>query len=240
MIDEIEIRSSHLLAGYFCRLLIFDNIENGSLKEHLNDPLKTPLNWRTRLQIANEVVAALVVYASEHSHYIYNKVNFGMDPSQNHKGSQKPSRFDNWCLFCRYRNLGNLPIIIIPTICKDKGSLFGDPDVCYKYGMAYASLSMALTLSGITCMNEDGMNAMGSLTRLRILRLYGGYSSNDSFEINCSASNGFPQLQVFEMKKLKVHNWKLANGAMPYLQHLLIDFRRQLDDLPNEMWSLIV
>ncbi|XP_004487442.1 probable receptor-like protein kinase At1g49730 [Cicer arietinum] len=41
------------------RLLIFDNIENGSLKEHLNDPLKTPLNWRTRLQIANGVVAAL-------------------------------------------------------------------------------------------------------------------------------------------------------------------------------------
>lgn len=41
------------------RLLIFDNIDNGSLKEHLNDPLKTPLNWRTRLQIANGVVAAL-------------------------------------------------------------------------------------------------------------------------------------------------------------------------------------
>ncbi|KAF7823168.1 putative receptor-like protein kinase [Senna tora] len=41
------------------RLLIFDNIENGSLKEHLNDPLKTPLNWRTRLQIAIGVVAAL-------------------------------------------------------------------------------------------------------------------------------------------------------------------------------------
>ncbi|KAL4287530.1 hypothetical protein S83_066641 [Arachis hypogaea] len=45
--------------GYFCRLLIFDNIENGSLKEHLNDPLKTLLNWRMRLQIANEVVATL-------------------------------------------------------------------------------------------------------------------------------------------------------------------------------------
>lgn len=26
----------------------------------LTDPLKTPLNWRTRLQIANGVVAALV------------------------------------------------------------------------------------------------------------------------------------------------------------------------------------
>ncbi|MED6182970.1 hypothetical protein PIB30_033572 [Stylosanthes scabra] len=96
-----------------------------------------------------------------------------------------------------------------------------------------------LTLSGITCMNEDGMNAMGSLTRLRVLRLCGVYfySLNDSFEINCAASNGFPQLQVFEMKKLKVHSWKLTNGAMPYLQHLLIESCQQLDDLPNELWS---
>ncbi|KAH7561321.1 hypothetical protein JRO89_XS10G0211500 [Xanthoceras sorbifolium] len=41
------------------RLLVFDNIENGSLKEHLNDPQKTPLNWKTRLQIAVGVAAAL-------------------------------------------------------------------------------------------------------------------------------------------------------------------------------------
>ncbi|KAJ4724746.1 Kinase family protein [Melia azedarach] len=41
------------------RLLIFDNIENGSLKEHLNDPLRTPLDWKTRLQIAIGVTAAL-------------------------------------------------------------------------------------------------------------------------------------------------------------------------------------
>ncbi|XP_025629003.1 protein PIN-LIKES 4 isoform X3 [Arachis hypogaea] len=86
------------------------------------------------------------------------------------------------------KNLEGLIISVCSAaICKDKGSPFGDPDVCYKYGMLYASLSMA----------------------------------------------------VFEMKKLKVHNWKLANGAMPYLQHLLIDFCRQLDDLPNELWSLI-
>ncbi|CAN8252530.1 unnamed protein product [Cochlearia groenlandica] len=43
----------------FFRLLVFDNIENGSLKEHLNDPLKTPLNWKTRIQIAIGVAAAL-------------------------------------------------------------------------------------------------------------------------------------------------------------------------------------
>ncbi|QHN78841.1 putative receptor-like protein kinase [Arachis hypogaea] len=51
--------SSNIVSLPSMRLLIFDNIENGSLKEHLNDPLKTPLNWRTRLQTANEVVAAL-------------------------------------------------------------------------------------------------------------------------------------------------------------------------------------
>ncbi|XP_057954336.1 probable receptor-like protein kinase At1g49730 isoform X5 [Malania oleifera] len=42
------------------RFLVFEKTENGSLKEHLSDPLKTPLNWRTRLQIAIGVAAALL------------------------------------------------------------------------------------------------------------------------------------------------------------------------------------
>ncbi|CAI9280068.1 unnamed protein product [Lactuca saligna] len=41
------------------KFLIFENVENGSLKEHLNDPLRTPLNWRIRLKIAVGVAAAL-------------------------------------------------------------------------------------------------------------------------------------------------------------------------------------
>ncbi|CAJ1942147.1 unnamed protein product [Sphenostylis stenocarpa] len=45
---------------------------------------------------------------------------------------------------CSAGNLGNLPIIIIPAICQESGSPFGDSDVCYEYGMAYASLSMAI------------------------------------------------------------------------------------------------
>ncbi|XP_027345036.1 protein PIN-LIKES 3-like isoform X2 [Abrus precatorius] len=45
---------------------------------------------------------------------------------------------------CSAGNLGNLPMIIIPAICKEKGSPFGDSDVCYQYGMAYVSLSMAI------------------------------------------------------------------------------------------------
>ncbi|PIN08565.1 putative membrane protein [Handroanthus impetiginosus] len=45
---------------------------------------------------------------------------------------------------CAAGNLGNLLLIIIPAVCKERGSPFGDPNVCHTYGMAYASLSMAI------------------------------------------------------------------------------------------------
>ncbi|KAL8501059.1 hypothetical protein ACS0TY_020578 [Phlomoides rotata] len=41
------------------RFLVFENMGRGSLKEHLSDPLKTPLNWRIRLQIAIGIAAAV-------------------------------------------------------------------------------------------------------------------------------------------------------------------------------------
>ncbi|RYQ86808.1 hypothetical protein Ahy_B10g106431 isoform C [Arachis hypogaea] len=40
-------------------------------------------------------------------------------------------------------NLGNLPLIIIPAVCQERGSPFGDPHTCSTYGIAYASLSLA-------------------------------------------------------------------------------------------------
>ncbi|PSR99475.1 Protein PIN-LIKES like [Actinidia chinensis var. chinensis] len=45
---------------------------------------------------------------------------------------------------CAAGNLGNMLLIIIPTVCKEKGSPFGAPDVCHQIGMGYASLSMAV------------------------------------------------------------------------------------------------
>jgi hypothetical protein len=41
-------------------------------------------------------------------------------------------------------NLGNIFLIIIPALCKEKGSPFGAPDVCQTYGLAYSSLSLAV------------------------------------------------------------------------------------------------
>ncbi|XP_042507349.1 protein PIN-LIKES 3-like isoform X1 [Macadamia integrifolia] len=45
---------------------------------------------------------------------------------------------------CAAGNIGNLLFIIIPSICRDKGSPFGAPDVCSRYGVAYSSLSSAI------------------------------------------------------------------------------------------------
>ncbi|XP_071708605.1 protein PIN-LIKES 3-like [Rutidosis leptorrhynchoides] len=45
---------------------------------------------------------------------------------------------------CAAGNLGNMLLIILPAVCKEKGSPFGDPDVCSDHSIAYASLSLAV------------------------------------------------------------------------------------------------
>lgn len=45
---------------------------------------------------------------------------------------------------CSAGNLGNLLLIIVPAVCNESNSPFGDSTVCSSYGMAYASLSMAV------------------------------------------------------------------------------------------------
>ncbi|KAJ4963422.1 hypothetical protein NE237_023361 [Protea cynaroides] len=45
---------------------------------------------------------------------------------------------------CAAGNLGNILVVIIPAVCREKGSPFGAPDVCSTYGLAYSSLSMAI------------------------------------------------------------------------------------------------
>ncbi|KAL1362453.1 hypothetical protein AAHE18_03G082400 [Arachis hypogaea] len=103
--------------------------------------------------------------------------------------------------------------------------------------IAFPPCITKLTLTEISFMSDDGMNAIGNLTRLRHLRLSGSFAFDIFFDINCTA-NSFPQLHVFEMEWLNVDNWKLGNGAMPCLQTLLIRYCERLDDLPHELWSL--
>ncbi|CAK8540133.1 unnamed protein product [Lathyrus sativus] len=45
---------------------------------------------------------------------------------------------------CSSGNMGNLPIVIIPAICDEKGGPFGSRDVCHSHALSYASFSMSL------------------------------------------------------------------------------------------------
>lgn len=45
---------------------------------------------------------------------------------------------------CSSGNLGNLLLIIVPAMCDEDGSPFGDRDICRSIGVSYASFSMAL------------------------------------------------------------------------------------------------
>ncbi|GJR02211.1 protein PIN-LIKES 3 [Tanacetum coccineum] len=44
---------------------------------------------------------------------------------------------------CSAGNMGSMLMIILPAVCKETASPFGDPNVCHEYSMAYASLSLA-------------------------------------------------------------------------------------------------
>ncbi|MQM11738.1 hypothetical protein Taro_044647 [Colocasia esculenta] len=46
---------------------------------------------------------------------------------------------------CSAGNLGSLLLVIIPSICREKGSPFEDPEICHKHGLAYVSLSIAVS-----------------------------------------------------------------------------------------------
>ncbi|KAL5987371.1 hypothetical protein ACLOJK_038536 [Asimina triloba] len=45
---------------------------------------------------------------------------------------------------CSSGNLGNLLLIVVPAMCKEKGSPFGDLDICNVNALSYASFSMAI------------------------------------------------------------------------------------------------
>ncbi|KAK8446893.1 hypothetical protein SEVIR_9G559201v4 [Setaria viridis] len=45
---------------------------------------------------------------------------------------------------CSSGNWGTIPLMIVPAICNEEGSPFGDANTCNLLGLSYVSLSMAL------------------------------------------------------------------------------------------------
>uniref|UniRef100_F6I0B3 Protein PIN-likeS 3 n=1 Tax=Vitis vinifera TaxID=29760 RepID=F6I0B3_VITVI len=80
---------------------------------------------------------------------------------------------------CAAGNMGNMPLIIIPAVCREKGSPFGAPDVCHTFAMAYASLSMAI---GAICLWSYVYN---------IVRIFSS-NAREGINLHCSISEEYP------------------------------------------------
>ncbi|CAI0555351.1 unnamed protein product [Linum tenue] len=120
---------------------------------------------------------------------------------------------------CAAGNLGNMPLIIIPAVCKERGSPFGDVDACYEHGLAYGSLSMAI-----------GAVYMWSYV-YNIMRLY-SIRSSDGPKFEALAQEKLKQgIQIFgtmfNLRRLFAPSTigaivGFAVGMIPHLQGLLI------------------
>ncbi|XP_024956200.2 protein PIN-LIKES 1 isoform X2 [Citrus sinensis] len=90
-------------------------------------------------------------------------------------------------------NLGNMLFIIIPAICKERGSPFGDADACYRQGMVYSALSMAI-----------GAIYMWSYV-YNIVRIYSSCTNSEGEKLDNSTENITPMEETTE---------KLSNSRM--------------------------
>ncbi|CAD6201760.1 unnamed protein product [Miscanthus lutarioriparius] len=70
---------------------------------------------------------------------------------------------------CSSGNWGNIPLMIVPAICNEEGSPFGDASTCNSLGLSYVSLSMAdaggdyvAFLPSEDLSDEDGSNSVSS------------------------------------------------------------------------------
>lgn len=94
---------------------------------------------------------------------------------------------------CAAGNLGNMLFIIIPAICKERSSPFGDADACYRQGMAYSALSMAI-----------GAIYMWSYV-YNIVRIYSSCTNSEGEKLDNSTENITPMEDTTE---------KLSNSRM--------------------------
>ncbi|KAK2391373.1 protein PIN-LIKES [Trifolium repens] len=137
---------------------------------------------------------------------------------------------------CAAGNLGNLPLIIVPAVCKQRGNPFGDMDSCHRKGLAYASLSMAMgtvyiwsivynivrvysskianevkvddyTISSDYALENDPENISKDRSQTDHVK---------QFEVECTNSNGRAEVPKKEkiMKKLKVLAEKMKLKAL--------------------------
>ncbi|KAJ9160170.1 hypothetical protein P3X46_025595 [Hevea brasiliensis] len=79
-------------------------------------------------------------------------------------------------------------------------------------------------------LKNDPMGILNKQPNLRFLDL--GSKSYEGSEMVCSA-HGFPQLETLRLSGLHVLEWKIEEGAMPFLKDLSLTFLRELKTIPE-------
>ena len=77
------------------------------------------------------------------------------------------------------------------------------------------------------------MGVLGSLTKLRILKLRGSAYLLNDYVLYCNVRS-FQQLKVFKMANLHVSEWNMEEGAIPNLQRLVINVKVQYPNLKKK------
>ncbi|CAN8234397.1 unnamed protein product [Cochlearia groenlandica] len=114
---------------------------------------------------------------------------------------------------CAAGNLGNMPLIIIPAVCKEKDGPFGDPEKCQIYGMGYVALSMAMGAVYIWTYVYNLMRVLSSNSSIETQQHLSIESNRDeSHKVPLISSQG-------EQDSKKVGRWEKVKGRMVSLSN---------------------
>ncbi|KAM3285600.1 protein PIN-LIKES 7 [Capsicum chacoense] len=117
---------------------------------------------------------------------------------------------------CSSGNLGNLLLIVIPAICKEDGSPFGDHRTCSSVGLSYASFSMAVSFYSSThCVMFISCSYQHKM--FLILQLGGFYIWTYTYQLIRSSSLKFKAQKTAEEEAFKEPNKDLDTNEKSYL-----------------------
>ncbi|XP_059643925.1 protein PIN-LIKES 5-like isoform X2 [Cornus florida] len=150
---------------------------------------------------------------------------------------------------CSTGNFGNILLILVPAICKENGSPFGDHKVCATIGISYASFSMALGAfyvwtftfqlmrssslkykllqeaeSSPKVPNED-LDANGKTHLLKGNQEHGGIVVPSIKSIVEDTENQLivPQVSTLELEKGNASFWSKICGVLHQLLHVVLE-----------------
>ncbi|KAL5987373.1 hypothetical protein ACLOJK_038538 [Asimina triloba] len=136
-------------------------------------------------------------------------------------------------------NLGNLLLIVVPAMCKEKGSPFGDLDICNVNALSYASFSMAACfiapnisqrLVMYVCIGQLVL-ANFQLAMILVMQIGGFYIWTYTYHLIRSSSEAYDEMKSIEEAQMDPNKDLDANGET----HLLLG-----EGEPNEQKPLFL